>query len=169
MYRAVKLPDGVAGRLYLGSMPGRYEVFEEAWQAIIEHRIARVICLVPAEELQDKSPQYARALKERKTPWTHESFPIEDFEAPVNREAFRELAGKTARRLAEGETILVHCAAGIGRTGTFSVCVLLALGMTLAAARAAVRKVGSAPENAAQDAVIHWAAGKHAPSRLGEG
>ena len=30
MYRAVKLPDGVAGRLYLGSMPGRYEVFQEA-------------------------------------------------------------------------------------------------------------------------------------------
>ena len=159
MYRAVKLPDGVTGRLYLGSMPGRYEVFEEAWRAIIEHRISRVICLVPPEELQDKSPLYARALREESIPWVHESFPIEDFDAPVDREAFWALARKAARLLAEGETLLVHCAAGIGRTGTFSVCVLLASGMTLTAARAAVRKVGSAPQNAAQDAVIHWAAG----------
>lgn len=159
MYRAVKLPDGVAGHLYLGSMPGRYEVFEEAWQAIIEHRITQVVCLVPAEELQDKSPLYARALKERKPPWTHESFPIQDFEAPVNRDAFWALARKAARLLAEGERILVHCAAGIGRTGTFAVCVLLALGMAPAAARVAIRQVGSAPENEAQDAVIRWAAG----------
>lgn len=34
MYRAVELPDAVAGRLYPGSMPGRYEAFEEAWSAI---------------------------------------------------------------------------------------------------------------------------------------
>ena len=158
MYRAVELPDGVNGRLYVGSMPGRYEVFQEAWRAIIQHGIQRVICLVPPEELRDKSPLYARALDERKTPWVHESFPVEDFEAPTDREAFWTLAQKTARKLAEGEIILVHCAAGIGRTGTFSVCVLMALGLTITVARAAVRKVGSAPENSAQDEVITWAA-----------
>ena len=160
MYRAVKLPDRVTGRLYLGSMPGRYEVFEEAWRAIVGHRVTRVICLVPAEELQDKSPLYARAVQEARTPWVHESFPIEDLEAPTNRTAFWELARKAARLLTEGETILVHCAAGIGRTGTFSVCVLLALGMTPAAARAAVRRAGSGPQNAAQDEVVCWALGQ---------
>ena len=157
MYRAVELPADVTGRLYLGSMPGRYEVFEEAWRAITEHRITRIVCLVPPEELQDKSPRYARALKEEKTPWVHESFPVEDLEAPADRDAFWALARTTARRLAEGETILVHCAAGIGRTGTFAVCVLLALGMTAAVASAAVRRVGSGPQNAAQEEVVHWA------------
>ena len=159
MYRVVELPGGVGGRLYLGSMPGRYEVFEEALRAIVEHRITRVVCLVPAEELTDKSPLYARALKEARVPWVHESFPIEDFEAPADREAFWTLARKAAGLLAGGETILVHCAAGIGRTGTFAVCVLLALGLTAAEARAAVRRAGSSPQTAAQEELVHWAAG----------
>ena len=159
MYRAVELSEGVAGRLYLGSMPGRYEVFKEAWRALIEHGVSRVICLVPLEELQDKSPLYARALKEAKMPWVYESFPVEDLEAPADREAFWELARKAARLLTEGETILVHCAAGIGRTGTFSVCVLLALGMAPAPAREAVRRAGAGPQNRLQDDVVHWAEG----------
>lgn len=158
MYRAVELPDAVAGRLYLGSMPGRYEAFEEAWSAIGRSRIARVICLVPPEELRDKSPRYARALDEGKTLWKHESFPVEDLEAPADREAFWALAQKAARRLAAGESILVHCAAGIGRSGTFAVCVLLALGVGADAARTAVRRAGSGPQNTAQDEVVHWAA-----------
>lgn len=158
MYRAVELPEAVAGRLYLGSMPGRYEAFEEAWSAIGRRRIARVICLVPPEELRDKSPRYARALDEGKTPWKHESFPVEDLEAPADREAFWTLARKAAGRLAAGETILVHCAAGIGRSGTFAVCVLLALGMGADAARTAVRRAGSGPQSTAQDEMVHWAA-----------
>ena len=155
----MKLPSGVAGRLFLGSMPGRYEVFREARQAIIEHGIARVVCLVPADELLDKSPLYARAVREESVPWVHESFPIEDFEAPADREAFWALARRAATLLAAGETILVHCAAGIGRTGTLAVCVLLALGLSAAEARAAVRRAGSSPQTAAQEDIVHWAAG----------
>lgn len=158
MYRAVELPDAVAGRLYLGSMPGRYEAFEDAWRAIIRHGVARVVCLVPPDELRDKSPRYARALDERKTPWKHESFPVEDLDAPADREAFWALAQKAARRLAAGETLLVHCAAGIGRSGTFAVCVLLALGLAADTARDAVRRAGAGPQNAAQDEVVYWAA-----------
>ena len=159
MYRAVKLPNGVAGRLFLGSMPGRYEVFQEAWRAIAEHGITRVVCLVPSDELQDKSPLYARAVREERVPWEHESFPIEDFEAPADREAFWALARRAAALLAAGETIMAHCAAGIGRTGTFAVCVLLALGLTAAEARTAVRRAGSSPQTAAQEDIVHWAAG----------
>lgn len=158
MYRAVELPDAVAGRLYLGSMPGRYEAFDDAWSTIVRHGVARVVCLVPPDELRDKSPRYARALDERKTPWKHESFPVEDLDAPADREAFWALAQKAARRLAAGETLLVHCAAGIGRSGTFAVCVLLALGLDADAARDAVRRAGSGPQNTAQDEVVHWAA-----------
>ena len=159
MYRAVKLPDRIAGRLYLGSMPGRYEVFQHALQAIAEHGITRVVCLVPSDELQDKSPLYARAVREQRVPWVHESFPIEDFEAPADREAFWALTRKVAALLAAGDTILVHCAAGIGRTGTLAVCLLLALGLTATEARAAVRRAGSSPQTAAQEDIVHWAAG----------
>ena len=52
----------------------------------------------------------------------------------------------------------MHCAAGIGRTGTLAVCVLLALGLGAAEARAAVRSAGSSPQTAAQEDIVHWAA-----------
>jgi len=139
-------------------MPGRYEVFEEAWRAIVEYDIMRVICLVPKDEIEDKSPHYARAINERQIPWKHESFPVGDFDAPADRDGFWGLAQDVAVSLVEGETILVHCAGGIGRTGMFSICVLMALGMPADAARAETRKVGSAPENAAQDEVVDWVA-----------
>ena len=166
MYRTVRLPHDIAGRLFLGSMPGRYEVFEEAWRAIVEHGVTRVICLVPPDELQDKSPRYARALREKQVPWVHESFPVEDFEAPADREAFWTLARETAARLGAGETVLAHCAAGIGRTGTFAVCVLLALGLTAATARAAVRSAGAGPQTSAQEDVVHWAAQLDPPCEI---
>lgn len=158
MYRSVELPAHVWGRLYLGSMPGRYEVLEEAWRAIVERDIARVICLVPADELEDKSPHYARAIRERQLPWEHESFPVGDFDAPEDRDGFWRLAQNVALSLAAGQAVLVHCAGGIGRTGMFSICVLMALGLPVENARAAVRKVGAGPENAVQDQIVEWAA-----------
>lgn len=139
-------------------MPGRYEVFEQAWRAIVDRDIRRVICLVPMEELSDKSPHYARAIHEQRIPWQHQSFPVGDFDAPRDRDGFWILAQDVAFSLVQGETILVHCAGGIGRTGMFSICVLMALGMPVGMARAETRKVGSAPENAAQDEVVDWVA-----------
>ena len=158
MYRSVQLPENVWGKLYLGSMPGRYEVFEESWQAIIECGIARVICLVPPDELEDKSPHYARAIEEQRLPWKHESFPVGDFDAPDDRDGFWDLAQDVAVSLASGEVILVHCAGGIGRTGMFSICVLVALGLPVEDARAVIRSAGAAPENAAQDEIVDWVA-----------
>jgi len=158
VYRSVALPESVTGSLYLGSMPGRYEVFEAAWHAIVERDIARVICLVPVDELEDKSPHYARAIHEQRIPWQHQSFPVGDFDAPDDREGFWELAQDVAVSLVQGETILVHCAGGIGRTGMFSICVLIALGVPAELARTETRRVGSAPENAAQDEVVDWVA-----------
>ena len=50
----------------------------------------------------------------------------------------------------------MHCHAGIGRTGTFSTCVLLALGLSAAEADDAVREAGSQPEILAQRQLINW-------------
>ncbi|RZJ26553.1 MAG: hypothetical protein EOO54_02435 [Haliea sp.] len=53
-------------------------------------------------------------------------------------------------------SILLHCAACIGRTGTTAACVLKALGLPAEQALQQVRDAGSNPENAQQSGLVDW-------------
>ena len=53
-----------------------------------------------------------------------------------------------------GQQVLLHCAAGIGRTGTVAACVLKHLGLPAALALARVRAAGSNPQSALQSGWI---------------
>jgi protein-tyrosine phosphatase len=160
MFREVELPQGLAGGLFLHSMPGRYEAYEDARQEIARCHIARVVCLAPLAEVKTKSPLYAQAIEAARLPWRQEMFPVADYGIPDDRNAFWRLAQCLAAGLHSGERMLIHCGAGIGRTGTLAICVLLALGMTTVHAHATVRAAGSSPETAAQQEVIAWAAAR---------
>lgn len=152
MFRSVQLPDGVAGELFLHSMPGRFEEMSAAAAEIERNSIARVICLAPPEELRERSPSYAAAI-DAGVPWDHVSHPVPDFGVPEDGAAFMALARSVAQALHGGEHILVHCAAGIGRTGTFAAAVLCQLGVSLHDARRLVRLAGA---NAETDAQQHF-------------
>ena len=151
LFRTVELP--VPGTLYLHSMPGRFEPFARAAQAIAEYGIARVVCLTPMDEILDKSPEYHRAIATG-LPWIHEFCPIRDYGVPGEVQNFSDLARKVADGLQSGERTLIHCAAGIGRTGTFAMVVALKLGLPHADARRVVRAAGASPDTAAQDALV---------------
>jgi protein-tyrosine phosphatase len=166
MFRAVELPEAHVGRLFLHSMLGRYEAYEDARQEIARCHIARVVCLAPLAEVQTKSPLYAQAIETTQPPWRQEMFPIPDYGVPEDRDTFWRLAQRLATALQSGERVLIHCGAGIGRTGTLATCVLLALGMTTEHARAAVRAAGSSPETAAQQELIAWAAARRSVGGL---
>ena len=60
--RPVRLPDTVPGRLWLASMPGRFE----SWQAFEgEARraaLGMVVCLTPRHEVAELSPGYHAAI-----------------------------------------------------------------------------------------------------------
>jgi hypothetical protein len=58
-------------------------------------------------------------------------FAVADYGIPEDRETFWHLAQCLAAGLHSGERVLIHGGAGIGRTGTLAICVLLALGMTV--------------------------------------
>ena len=155
--REVRLPPNVAGRLYLHSMPGRNEPFEEVRVAISDKKIGRVVCLAPRDEIRKKSPDYYAALV-RGVPWTRVEFPITDYGVPDDRMAFLILAQDTASALRGGERILIHCGAGIGRTGTLAVAVLLNLDYALLDAGKIVKAAGSGPETEGQSALLEWIA-----------
>ena len=164
MLRLVRLPKGVAGRLYLAAMPGRHGSLERTWEDLRREEVQVIVCLAEREEIRRKSPTYAAALAAQALPCPVELFPIPDFGAPGDREAFWALACRTAKWLIGGERIAIHCGAGIGRTGTLATCVLLAMGEPLARAEKAVLAARSHPETAAQRALVSWCTAR-APAR----
>jgi protein-tyrosine phosphatase len=147
--RHVTLPDTLPGHLYLHSMPGRHERWDDIRAEIVQKRIDCVVCLTPKDEIRSKSPDYATAI-ERGLPWEHVAHPIADYGEPGDPDAFRMLARDIARRLQDGESVLIHCGAGIGRTGTMAVAVLVSLGQPLAHAQRNVAVAGSSPETPGQ-------------------
>ena len=122
--------------------------------AMREAGIGHVLCLNGAAEIAQKSPAYAALLQSGAAPWQVHAHPVEDFSVPDDLGAFAAWLGLQAARLRAGETLLLHCGAGIGRTGMTALGLLGALGMAPAEAAARVYAAGSHPETEAQrDAV----------------
>ncbi len=159
IFRSVQLPEGVSGKLFLHSMPGRDEAFETARQAIIWSRIGRVVCLTLPEEIEQRSPEYAQAIAAGVS-WTHLAHPIADGGITSDATGFQSLVTSVADALRHGENVLVHCLAGIGRTGTFAAAVLSQLGLPLDEARQRVRDAGSSAESEAQRRFLESIGGK---------
>jgi protein-tyrosine phosphatase len=64
-------------------------------------------------------------------------FPIEDFQLPAPG-PFAALVTELARDLGQGAQVVLHCRAGIGRSGLLAACTLVALGTAPSAAIAQV-------------------------------
>lgn len=160
MFRPVPLPIDVTGSLWLHSMPGRREPLEKAWEQIRIHGVEVIVCLAASDEVRDKSPSYAVALDASAVPCSVEPFPIPDYGIPSDREAFWSLAAKIATQLEDGRRLLIHCGAGIGRTGTLATCVLLGLGQSSVRAQQAVSTAGSHPETSEQKELVSWCAAR---------
>jgi len=156
MFRSIELPGSIRGKIYLHSMPGYYEEYELAFSELSEKDIQTVISFTSLDEIRMKAPEYARAIEGGSLPFHRISFPIRDFSVPDDRDAYLRLVKETANNIKRGESVLVHCAAGIGRTGMFAACVLLALGIKKPDALALVRSAGSEPEIAYQAEIVDW-------------
>lgn len=130
-FRKVEL--GTQGSLFLHSMPGRLEDFVLCCEAMQAAGVVRIVCLNPTPEIERKSPDYAQAIASGTLPFDLVQFPIINFGVPDpdKKTAFFDLANEIAEQLKRGENVLIHCAGGVGRTGTFAACVTAALGQPL--------------------------------------
>lgn len=154
--REVKLPERNKGHLCLSSMPGRYEPFAEAISDIVYCQINRIICLCSDEELEESCIQYYSALNNNTLPCRVTRFPIPDRGVPHDKNAFLNLCQDISRSLAIGQNILLHCNAGIGRTGMLAISVMLALGFNLENAYEEVTVAGSYPQDSEQQQFLIW-------------
>lgn len=152
--RALSVSDLAPGSLWLGSMPGRFERWSDFLTEARQRDLALVVCLTPAEEVASLSPSYWRAIAEGSLDFRYLNLPVQNYGVPRDMADFRDGVGQITQALKAGDAVMLHCAAGIGRTGTTAACVLKQLGLSREQALQRVRDAGSNPENAAQSGLV---------------
>lgn len=156
MFRRVDLSPRVSGRLLLHSMPGRFEAIEMFWHRLKSEAVGAIVCLTEEYEIRPKSSGYAEALETGTVPCSVLRFGVREGGVPEDRDAFWALANDIASRLQSGETVLIHCAGGVGRTAMLAVAVLLVLGEPINEAESAVSRAGSTVETMPQIEMLSW-------------
>ena len=111
------------GRLYAGGLPER--PFGDSVAALAASGITTVACLLELEEFPD-------GLREAYEQAGFEilCFPVPDFGVPTDPDDFGVFLLDLLARLRRGESLFVHCYAGIGRTGVALCCLFKLLGET---------------------------------------
>ncbi|MDB5412947.1 MAG: phosphatase [Rubritepida sp.] len=152
--RHISLPRGISGDLWLSEMPGRSEPLSAYLETAAKAGIGHLLCLTGDAEIASKSPDYSALIAAGNLPLLRHVYAIEDFGTPENPGAFAQWIEQSAVLLRAGERMVLHCAAGIGRTGTAAHCLLTALGLDKAVAAHLVEAAGSHPETEAQRAFV---------------
>ena len=166
---------GLSGRMWLC---GKHVIGPDVEALLARIEASHVVCLVQRHELVDRYDDYVawldaatgdRTTRHGRATW----FPVHDLSAPTD-DPFVPLVESVHRRLASGENVVVHCAAGKGRAGTLAVAVCLRAGMSLVDALEHVRRhrPGAGPEVGEQSDLVGrlelvFASGAHTGSHLG--
>jgi len=156
MLRKVTWPVGLAakGKLFLSSMPGRFELLEVFFREIKDAGVTHVVCLVSDEEIAKKSPGYLATIQGNGFPATLWRSNIPDYGMPGNIQALELMLDRIRERLDAGESVVIHCAAGHGRTGMVAILLLMRMGLRLEEAAGIIRQAGSAPDTPDQWAFL---------------
>jgi len=115
---------GASGAMF---MCGKHAIGPDVEAALARVGATTAVCLTEAHELTGRYDAYVEWLSAnvpRRAVWS----PIGDLHAP-SLDIMVALVDELVARLGSGERILIHCAAGMGRTGTTAACVLIELGV----------------------------------------
>jgi predicted protein tyrosine phosphatase len=151
------VPRLAPGFAWAGVGAGRLALRGRPKLALVPHLRSlgcdRLVTLLSAHE---GALSVGRAAQEANLAWTWT--PLENGRSPEGT-AHRELARtaiELAARLAEGEGVLIHCAAGLHRTGMLAYAVLRLLGLPPEAARAAVAEARRETAEAMREHHVAW-------------
>ncbi len=129
---------GLPGRLLMGPAPGLTDLDAELHSLRQDHGVDRLVCLLEAHELEALglgdllSSAEATGISARR-------FPIPDGSVPESPENMDTLVKDLLEALSAGDTVFLHCWAGLGRTGTVAAACLIARGTGAPEAIQAVR------------------------------
>ena len=147
---------GLPGQLGLTLAPGKKtDEKDTRWERDLETDLKRLreeygvgvlVSLMEHDEYSDlEIPELFREAKEQGMEVFY--LPIPDYGVPNAPEDddYRPFIEDVAKRIEEGETVVVHCRGGLGRSGLVAASVLVALGHS---AEGAIRTVREAREGA---------------------
>lgn len=122
------------------------------------YQIDHLVCLLESQELHELSISDLLAQAQRRR-MTAEQFEIPDDGLPSPIQEFASSVERVTKFIAEGQSVVIHCRGGKGRTGLFAACCLVQLGYSPDEAIAWVRKARPGAIEAAiqEDYVRHFA------------
>ncbi|MEM9606217.1 MAG: hypothetical protein AAGA99_02275 [Actinomycetota bacterium] len=146
-----EIPVSADGRLWLC---GKHLIGPDVEGVMARVGANAVVCLTERRELTERYPDYVAWLDreiDRRAIWR----PIPDLSAPPLEDLLPFLTA-LADRLRDGDGLIVHCAAGIGRSGTSAVALSMLLGSSRADAERTVaeHRALAGPESGSQTELI---------------
>ena len=106
---------------------GKHFVGPDPEAAMRQVQATTVVCLTQRRELESRYPAYVSWLLAQ-PPTRAMWFPIADLGAPT-LERVRPVLSELRDRVEAGDTLLMHCGAGIGRAGTIAAGLLITMGV----------------------------------------